>query len=111
MRPLSCSSLSKRYAGLVLMVALTACQSAPALASTPSVKSWDDAQSKGDAAFFAAEYGNAERLLKMAVVMARTYGPTDMRVAKSAGEFGHLLCVGGSFSKAQPFLEKRLTPK
>jgi tetratricopeptide (TPR) repeat protein len=93
------------------LATLVTYQSAPVQAALPPVKSWEEAQSRGDAAFFAAEYGSAERLLKMALVMARTYGPADMRVAKSAGELGHLLCVRGRFSEAEPYLEEELHVK
>jgi tetratricopeptide (TPR) repeat protein len=101
-------SLSKDYRTLVLLAVLASYQTLPALAAPPPAKSWDELQNRGAAAFQLAEYGNAERLLKQAVIKARTFAPADMRLAKSAGLLGRLLTVRGRFAEAQPYLEEQL---
>lgn len=83
----------------------------PALAVPDSLTDWEQVQSQAAKAFDLSEYGKAERLLLQAVVKARTFGPGDMCLAKSAGELGRLLTIRGRFDEAQPYLEEALRAK
>lgn len=75
------------------------------------LQTWEQLQSAGETALRNCEYGNAERILKRAVVQARKFGPGDARFAKSSGELGRLLTIRGRFAEAEPFLEEELCLK
>lgn len=96
-----------------LGVLIVAFASAPAHAvpsphASDAVKQWQAVQARGVDAFEANEYGKAERLLKEATTLARTFPPGDIRFAQSPGELGRLLTVRGRFAEAEPYLEEEL---
>jgi len=72
---------------------------------------WEALQKKGDNAFIACEYGNAERAFNQAMAVAFSFPKGDLRLAKSAGALGRLLTVRGRFTEAEPFLEIELRTK
>jgi len=111
MRRFSHSCLSGKYQIVLLLTAFACHQALPALATAQLATGWETLQRRGESAFQLCEYGNAERLLKQAVIKARTFGPADMRLARSAGQLGRLLCVRGRFAEAQPYLEEQLHVK
>jgi len=84
------------------------------LCSSPAVRAadaqppqkWDLLEKNGEQAFFNAEYGDAERLLKQAVIKGAAFGENDLRFAKSLGQLGKLYTVRGRFSDAEPLLEE-----
>jgi tetratricopeptide (TPR) repeat protein len=75
-------------------------------ADSQTSKGWEQQEKAGEEAFFNAEYGDAERLLKQSVIKGAALGETDLRFAKSLGELGHLYTVRGRFSEAEPLLEE-----
>jgi tetratricopeptide (TPR) repeat protein len=80
----------------------------PSPAFTGSPGSWQDIQNRGTTALDSNEYWKAEPLLKKAIAMARTYGPNDLRLAKSLNEMGRLYTVRGRFAEAEPYLVESL---
>ena len=74
-------------------------------------RQWEALQKKGDNAFIACEYGNAERTFNQALAVAFTFPKGDLRLAKTAGALGRLLTVRGRFAEAEPFLEIELRTK
>ncbi|MFA6209127.1 MAG: tetratricopeptide repeat protein [Candidatus Obscuribacterales bacterium] len=83
----------------------------PAAAQSEHTQTWDQLESKGEKAAYNCEYGDAERLLRVAVEKARTFPAGDLRLAKSSGELGRLLAIRGRFSEAEPLLEEELAVK
>ena len=80
-------------------------------ASVEDIHQWEAWEKQGEKAFYACEYGNAERLFNEAIGIARTFPRGDTRLAKSSGELGRLLTVRGRFSEAEPLLEDELQIK
>ena len=80
-------------------------------ASAKDIQTWQKLEKAGEKAFYANEYGNAERAFNQAVALARTFTDGDTRLAKSSGELGRLLTVRGRFSEAEPLLEDELRIK
>ncbi|MBS1991047.1 MAG: tetratricopeptide repeat protein [Cyanobacteria bacterium SZAS LIN-3] len=72
---------------------------------------WEALQKKGDNAFTACEYGNAERAYNSALAVAFGFPKGDLRLAKTAGALGRLLTVRGRFAEAEPYLEIELRTK
>jgi tetratricopeptide (TPR) repeat protein len=72
---------------------------------------WEQFQKAGSDAFYAARYGDAERLLQQAVAKGALFGESDLRFAKSLGELGRLYTVRGRFGEAQALLEAELHVK
>lgn len=79
--------------------------------SSSAVEQWQKLQDRGANAFFNSQYGIAERVLKQAVLRARSLKPPEVRYAKSAGDLGRLLTVRGRFKEAEPYLEEELRIK
>jgi len=75
-------------------------------AAAADSRTWEQLEKAGEDQFFNAEYGDAERSLKQAVITGAALGEHDMRFAKSLGELGHLYTVRGRFSEAEPLLEE-----
>lgn len=71
-------------------------------------KTWEKLQKKGEEAFYLCQYGIAERTLKKAVLLAREFGPGEVRFAKSSGELGRLLTVRRRFEEAEKYLQEEL---
>ena len=71
-------------------------------------KAWEKLQKKGEEAFYLCQYGVAERSLKKAVLLAREFGPGEVRFAKSSGELGRLLTVRRRFEEAEKYLQEEL---
>lgn len=95
-----------------MLIALSCISSTGAVQAAPDAsKSWDQLQKAGAEAFFTSNYGEAERLLKQAVIKGASFGESDLRFAKSLGELGRLYTVRGRFTEAEPMLEEELRVK
>jgi len=86
-------------------------QGNPIYALSPADKNWADLEQRGTAALDSNEYGKAESLLKKALVQAKEFRPSDMRLAKSIAELGRLYTIRGQFSRAALYLETELKVK
>ncbi len=106
-------NMKKTAKSLILASSLTLALSSQLLTPCSALPpgSWEQVQSKGEKAAYACEYGDAERLLKYAVNLARTFPAGDVRLAKSDGELGRLLTIRGRFAEAEPYLEEELAVK
>ncbi len=95
---------------LVVWAALLLCSlvPSPAMADPRPQMTWDQLQKAGAEAFYTARYGDAERLLKQAVIKGAAFGESDLRFGKSLGELGRLYTVRGRFDEAEPLLEEEL---
>ncbi len=107
---------SKTLAGVKRVVQLAIVVAAwsavlPLMCSAQGEASWEQYQKAGDDAFYAARYGDAERLLKLAVAKGALFGESDLRYAKSLGELGRLYTVRGRFGEAQALLDAELHVK
>lgn len=103
-----------RFSSLTAALLLAFTLPCAGIGASPPVsefKHWQEVQKRGYAAFELSEYGNAERLLKEAVILAREQGASDVRMAKSSGDLGRLLTIRGRFSEAEPYLEEELRIK
>lgn len=80
-------------------------------AGAESSSNWEQLQKTGAEDFYRGRYGDAERLLKQAVIKGAAFGESDLRLAESYGELGRLLTVRGRFTEAEPLLEEELHTK
>jgi tetratricopeptide (TPR) repeat protein len=89
------------------------CHAPPSLAVAASdyEKTWEQTLREGTRALDANEYWIAEPLLQKAVIQAGRFGFSDMRLAKSLGEYGRLYAVRGKFEEAEPYLEQEFAVK
>lgn len=115
MKDSHCISIRKLLpvATLLMSAALStvALCAVPSIAATPETMTWDDCQKAGSDAFYQCRYGDAERLLKQAVIKGAAFGEADTRFAKSLDSLGSLLTVRGRFVEAEPLLEEELLVK
>ncbi len=110
----NCPNRSLRYLSLAAVAAISwqfTCLSLPACASQDKDAQWSSLQAQGHECLRVSEYGDGERLLKKAVLRARTFPPGDERLATSAGDLGDLLTIRGRFPEAQSYLEEALHVK
>lgn len=83
----------------------------PAQPESMPTWSWEQLEKSGSEAFYKCAYGDAERLLKQAVIRGASFGESDLRFAKSLGELGRLYTVRGRFVDAEPLFEEELRVK
>ncbi|HEY9715726.1 MAG TPA: tetratricopeptide repeat protein, partial [Chroococcales cyanobacterium] len=72
---------------------------------------WEKLQKDGTEDIDTGRYGDAERVLRLAVIKGGNFGEKDLRFAKSLGELGRLYTIRGRFAEAEPLLEEELYVK
>lgn len=107
-------ALSKLLQSMVPVVILsTICCVSPAFAGSDknAPDSWEQVQKAGTEAIDSGRYGDAERILKQAVIKSVVFGEGDLRYARSLDELGRLYTIRGRFREAEPLLEEALHAK
>jgi len=85
---------------------------APSKSAVPvSDAEWAKLQKAGTEAIDSGRYGEAERILKQAVIKSVVFGEGDLRYAKSLDELGRLYTIRARFGEAEPLLEEALRAK
>jgi tetratricopeptide (TPR) repeat protein len=70
---------------------------------------WTHSMAAGQLAYEAGRYGDAERLLKIALANAEHFGPRDMRLASTLNRLAQVYHDQGQFTKAEPLYKRSLT--
>lgn len=83
----------------------------PAYSVSENAQKWEKLYKAGQLAVNKGEYWIAKPTLHEALEVARSFGPNDMRLAKTLDELGRYYTIRGTFSIAEPYLEESILVK